>query len=516
MATLTLTPSTISHTLPAKFWGIGHSPYASNNDQPITAYKNLVLALNMEVFRAHSWGDGTDANQSQTLALKAMALDYGTTTILQLNADSVNVAQNPTGNYPNDIVAAGDGSASDMAATLASWIAAGIDVGWLEPYNEPYNNFVGGVGQNWKSVAAGYPGSSDNDKAGNACRDWSNIYQKQIYQGTSGSTPVAGCVIAGAARDYIYGEALRFLEPNVYIPSTPRSDTNYAFFDTYSCHAYFSAPSLQGALNAAFYTGAPDNTDASATSAFCNNFRTQLDSNGKSAADMIFTECANFNGGSDGAIFDAMYAVMFSRAQARWNVGCFIYHSIDTTNVDMVINDNNHTHATYQRTLRYRVMEQLVGPFCSGYKKQLFSDTSLSWSVAPGNTPASSSANAVPRLQVAAGLNPASTAIGVLIANIDLGTAESITLNLSPGYSMSGPATYTKMDGNVAYALPTDVASLATGNIAGTSNGSVTLTQSIAKEEAWLIVIPLTAPPAPVASGAPPPLAPPSGRGATW
>lgn len=493
MATLTL-PGSVSHTLPTKFWGIGHSRYAAHNDMPVTAYKTLCSALNMEVFRAHCWGGGTAASEVETAAMKQFAIDLGLTTMLQLNVDPNSASTDPRLNYPGDIKSSGsNGSPEDMATTLASWLSAGVDVQWLEPYNEPYNNYIssGGTvnGEGWKNTSAGY------GDPGDACSDWAAIYQKPTYQrlrAAGVTTPIAGCVIAGAARDYIYNEVLRWAEPHTRISGTPRTDSNYPYFDTFSCHAYLTATGTQSDLNSIFYTGAPDSDDRSAVTAFCNNWRANLNANGKSSADMIFSECAIFDGGSVGALTDTAYAVAFARNQARWNVGCFIYHSIDTTNADFIICDNGHTRSTYQRTYRYRCLQQLVGPFIRNYKSQLFSDNTLQWSSAPGSSSAGSQANSVPRLQIAAGLNSIASRYGILVANVDLGTAENLVVNLPSGVTMSGAATYAKVVGGVSYVLGNDTAAMPTGTISGTAAGSTSFTQSIGAGESWLIEIPIS------------------------
>lgn len=483
MATVAVNTGTVNHTLPDKFWGFNFSVGFNVGDFNQAQYKTFIQEIAPEVWRMHDFRRSNGALYSGFNTAKTFIQNVFPSAAIVLNPDSgpdalpsttnacstTNLATNGTGRSP-----------SDHAALLGAWLDAGINVRLYEFDNEPWGHCT-------SSSPFWYGGTGANPD-GYKCESWVSIHQRNFYSALSSaissrgaSTKVAGHVFA-TSEGYGYSWTQSFIDADAIqgACSSPYvgSGHNLPYFDEYVFHAYAVGADNQAKLNS-LLTDQTASPPTNGTSLFSKlkDTRTRLNNAGGSGKSMSFDEAGLNDTGTAAGLEDALYAIIAARYQATYNISSFCLHSANTgstTSPQFPIFTTT-DHVNYTRTVRSYQLRDITSPYIRTYKR-----TCVPTITGSGST---SGTYPVQRIQAVAGLNAAGTKLGVLLCNVDLTNAESVTIDLGSTVP-SGSAVVTFM------LTSTGVGAMPTTTVAPSGN---TFTRSIAAGSVQFFEIPLPA-----------------------
>ena len=504
-ASINLCPSSVDHTLPAKFWGYGFSQYYYNDlIQP--GYQQLFRQVAPEVFR-NQIGKGTNPGTpsspntllknmySLAQTMKSQGLDLGEIVNLESGPTSLPTTVSPAtiSNYDQT----GNRSPSNHGALVNWFMDGGVDVLGYEAYNEPANNerWYANTGTNGSRTQLDY----------NKAEAWAYVHQRQfadgVHQALSAkgrSVKVLGGVL-GTGEGYGTGFAQQFYTGSGTIISDgggwPWSTNNLAnttsgpIFDTYVFHPYPGNSDPQSGLNSLAYPTRTTN-NLSSLLAFMETTRSYLNANGGSSKQLAFDEGGFDLGTNVDALTEGVYAVLTARNQAHWNVP---YYTLWSANTNTVAGASiwplflTSDHVNFRNTIRSSAARDITGKFLHNYKKQLtgFNVATVGGS---GMTPGGAYTNPVQRIQATAGVNSDGTKMAVLAVNMDLTNSQPFQVNL--GTTATGPVTATYMTQTTA------VGNMPTTSISATN----TFTRTLEPGSEYLFEIPISGAPAPTVS----------------
>jgi hypothetical protein len=445
--TITLDGNSVKHTIPDKYAGLGGSSFRAANDFPVSGYRTALQNIAPEVLRWSAWKPvGTVASPiSDQAAMKALAVFLGSDVAHSMGPGSARPNASPSTKATNDttnVHADGEGSSpADVSAHYLDWINAGIDVRWVEPFNEPANSaapYTNGGGPWFGTTPSGGATQTDINKS----ESWSymahRLYRNKIRaDAIAAGKPVpkfAGGVIADT-QPYAQNWAKSFVSGAMIDGATwPWPDANYPYFDLYAFHAYGGGSTDQGLLNSinfdpATFAGANESV---AHRSFLRNMRAYMDAAGQPSKQLCWNE-----GGIDrftafAGLFDVINAILGFHSMSIFNIAYFAgwSYNVSPTNSAGIWALMS---SAYVVNTRGRFNRDFIFYYSRNYKRQLISGTTgvVTTDVTPSSGANLGSNNSVPRLNLCAGLNAAGDKIGMLIANGDLTNSGSLTVNLA-------------------------------------------------------------------------------------
>lgn len=505
MATITLDPGTVTHTLSNRIFATYVSTFF-HQDMLLSGFQSLYLSCGFELCRANfdykgcSYAGYADAKAFfQAVHPPEVMLQVPLCPALPLPSDNAS----PT--VAGDIATTGIDYTTAAAGNLyADWCNAGINVSQIEVGNEP--SFPGTNQRASELPAPGYfPPTVPNVPW---AIDWHNSHHKDYAaalrvkaSGLGRTVKIVGPVSA-ALRPGGYLYVKGFIDGSAQLQgANSNPPPNAAYADVLSVHTYGTdemSSNFQGRLNSIFQAGTPSSWATAQNFQNLTGIRTIMDANGMRAPVSIseFSLADNQNpltyisATGDAA---AVIAVCNGNLPSgkNWNVESLVFtafnRGVSTTEGDLFSGSPDSAGTNH----RFYILRDLLGPFLKQYKLQL--DPTISGS---GNTPSvtvnSCTATATSRIKAAAGLNSDRSRLAVLVANVDVATAESVTINygIVPVGQVSG-----------VY-LPQNQGRSPLPGIAPFSAGT-SFTKTLNPGEVYLFVIPISGSAPPPPPGAP-------------
>ncbi len=468
-ASINLCPSTVDHTLPAKFWGYGFSQYYYNDIiQP--GYQQLFKQVAPEVIRnqiGKATNNGTPASPNTLLknmyslaqTMKSQGLNLGVILNMESGPASLPSTVSPasTSNYDNT----GNRSPANEGALTNWFMDGGVDVLGVEFYNEPGGN------EKWYTEPTGYTGQLYVQEREN----WSYVHQRQyadgIHQalGPKGRSAKILAAVQGTgegygesrAQDFFCGCGTTVTSGGGWPWTTDNlgSTGSGPIFDVYVFHPYPAGGGAQSGINSLAYPTLVWQHQSSLL-AFMEAARSYLNAHGASGKQLAYDEGGfDLNSNVD-ALTEGVYAVLTARNQAHWNIP---YYTLWSANTNTAAGANiwplflTSDHVTFRTTIRSSAARDITGKFLHNYKRQLtgYNVANVNGS---GMTPGGTNTNPVQRIQATAGLSADGTKMAVLAVNMDLNSSQPFQVNL--GTTATGSVTATYMTQNTAVgAMPT-------------------------------------------------------------
>lgn len=504
MATVTLTPGTVTHVLADKFYGLNFAPFF-RQDMLNTQWRALTSALQMEILRAHQWN--WDANYPGWDDIRVGVPLLSPSPVVQLQ---INPAPEvlPATKAPNDLTNFHTGArgATAFADLYAEYIAAGIVVPWVEMGNEPSNLFTttgtNGMGATAHySAVSGYANGAGEQTVRRHAETWNIVHMRRWADAIRARAATLGKAVKISG--FSWGNSQGLFDRNSMLKwldgtplpngqSNPNTvDSNMAWLDQLVDHPYAglagTGETTQAALNGIVYL--PFTEGKTNLSGFYEEMRSALDARGGSAKTVAWNEGSSI--GSDArisALADIATAIVGAAQQKRWNLDMCVYHSVnrigtgDTGNPGLYRVDGS---GTFVPTTRYYSQRDIISPFLRLYKRQIIASAATApIATGSGFTPATSNANSVGRILRAAGVNADGSKIGVLLVNLDLSTGESVTVNF--GATATTDATLVRLPSTAG-----QTSQMVAGTISGTS-GQTSTTVTLGPGEGLLVEVPIT------------------------
>jgi hypothetical protein len=267
--------------------------------------------------------------------------------------------------------------------------------------------------------------------------------------------------------------------------------------DAYSTHAYTSpspcARTNQAYLNQVVWPTFEEGTDRSGYAAGLLRLRSLLDARGGPRGQAMPIAQTEYEppqyyrdaAYAPGALADILTAIASAVHQGQAKLAMTVF--MDVHRDDQTLNGGHGDslilyNGSFVGSVRYYALRDMVLPFLRTYKDQVaFTDPAES---GVGLTPPSGADNPVPRIYLGAGLNADRTKLGVLVANLDLTSSQSFTLDL--GTTAAGPITGKQL-------LQTQPIGSAIPSLAPFGSGLSSLALTLAAGEARYLEIPLPA-----------------------
>jgi hypothetical protein len=486
MATGSINPGVVHHVLPKYFQGYTISVFCHASNQNY-ALQKLAYDLKPEVIRTEAGTDNTtvaDDFKALMLALQTgnlntqgqfAPLDFAIVAGLHMGPISIPSSFRPTQiSGPNDI--AGTGTAAspvDAMTVYTDWVNSGLKVLWIQPYNEPTNQYLicGNVDSDLRRPWYCYTTGQDSRTAWGQADDWASVHHRYFYtqvQSTYSSLAAShsglvkpkvclGVCSTGQADELtVMRAAITGGMMNIQGYTWPQPDNNINYFETADWHPYTSGDggtSQQSHLNSLVFNPSTEGNFNTSAIWSATKIRATLDANGGSAKTTGWSEAAywqNTASPQGGPLAHAIYAVICANNQAAWKLDFITINSLcqDVAGKNFLngpggVPDNGtptspSTPTGWTPNARYYSWRDLCAPYLNAYKKQLNPTVTGS-----GSTPATTDNNSVPRIQMSAGLNNAGDKLGILVCNMDLTTAENVVINL--GLTAAGPITGKKL-----------------------------------------------------------------------
>lgn len=505
MATVTVNPNSVKHTLPAVYYGWNHAAFF-HQDTIAASWQAAMNTIAPEIMRAHNWGYAYSYAGHANMRTGFKALTPDPKVMLQGDAFPAAVPATLSPVDTSNRATAFDKSPSGVDDLLQAYLDAGLDVDWYEPYNEPTNCISDASparGNSWYASWTGYGNGDTAQEIRRHAETWAIVHARQWVIAIDAKAAALGISIkriwhswGSSANDSFNETSMERTIDGTPLPNgqtNPNSsDSNLPYFDVLNIHAYpggISTGGDQARVNSYMY---PSYT-ASKGSIYGTwlKAREVLDARDS-------TKKIGFNEGPSlpdntaiGSFEDVQLAILACIYQAKFKMDFAVFHSSNRG----IVGDEGHsifnpsvTPSTATLNTRGRVHRDLISPFMRLYKQQLIGGASAANPPAEitgsGDTPATVAANAVKRIWCAAGKNQSGDKIAFLLANLDKTNSESVTLQF--GAVSNGNATYTQLDASVAGLSWTPL----TGTMATNGNSSHTFT--IAAGDAYLIQVPIS------------------------
>jgi uncharacterized repeat protein (TIGR02059 family) len=503
VATITVDPDTVTHTLPDAFYGWNFAAFF-HSDATVASWQSAMNSIAPEIMRAHMWGYPYDYAGHTNCRNGFAALNPQPKVSLQGDAfpASVPATLSPvdTGNRPS----ASNKSPSGVDDLLQGYLDAGLDVQWYEPYNEPTNcvsDASPATNKSWYASWTGYGNGQTAQQIRRHSESWAIVHARHWTIAVDAKVDSLGRSIKRLWHSWGSSGNDSFNENSMIqtIDGTPlpngqtnpnSTDSNLAYFDVLNIHAYpgGSGSTEQGRVNSYAY---PTYTQSKG-SIYGTWLKARAVLDARDSTKMIaFNEGPSLpDDRAVGSFEDVLLALLACVYQSKFKIDHAVFHSANRG----IVGDEGHsifdpsvTPSSSTLNTRGRVHRDLISPFIRLYKRQLIGGASASNPpseiAGSGSTPASSQDNSVPRIWSAAGLNEAGDTIGFLLANLDKTNNESVTLEF--GATATGDATYAQLDRSTAGQNTTPP----TGTFPTDGNTSHTFT--LAAGDAYLIQVPV-------------------------
>lgn len=510
MASFTIDPATITYTLNSLCAGVNINEYVSA-DMDNAFYRTLCRDLGMEIVRTtalnagqsnvawHDWRDFFQYMQGQ------LGSNFGV--LLNTTAMPNPVSQGTSATSITASIDVHSGFApADHATMYEEWVTSPYNInviGW-EWSNEPENMTDAAVMHPPWFDPAVYGAVGAQERAVDWCtiahRNVVSTYTSKISAlGRTGLTKIVGSeefgIVSGAAYDYVKAFVLGTITSGA--GSNPNSPTsNIGYTDTVAFHDYaggFGIANYQGLANAYFYdSGADESTwntetgDPAFSGSSKSKFRSGtrlirgiLDANGGSSVTMLIGEGAGglfYPGGTQdltkpNPLIDIAQAISFCQVAGTYkldSLNCWSMNRSGDVENFILIEDgsspqNPTSEAGFLPGRKYYAAKDFYFKYMRLYKQQV----QVTITSAAGNSPSSASVNAVPRIQICAGLNSDKTKMAIMVTNVDLATAEQA--NISWG-------TTTAQGNIVGVSCPVDQGNAALTAITSFGSGATSLT----------------------------------------
>ena len=447
---ITINPSVITHTLSDHACGWNTSDYCYG-DFANPALRSLCAAAKPELIRFCPLN--RPSSYPAYGIFKAFALHMqqqcGTKAILHAN---VAPSPYPTGSayQATDTPTGAPGhSAADRAALFQEWITAGVDVKYLQVFNEAANNV-------FATASNGVPYFLPEGSVGAQTRsvDWETINLRHI-------TPALTAKIAALGRTdlttiHVFDEAclsntIGYQYTKSHLLGTPlmtsgtttphTSPSNIPHIGILGLHVYDCLGNVtsQTRLNAFFWNQA--NTEAAylaegpkaTLTATTRWLRAVLDANGGSHIPMGITEGGGLTPNTHNALFDVAQAIAFCQIAGTHRLDHLLIHAMnrsDPHTEEMILLEDGVTPPSTEQGwlpgVRYYAFKDVWGKYMRLAKRQV----RVTINTPAGNSPATANNNPVPRIQAVAGLSADDKTLYLMVANIDLTASEQLAYEI--------------------------------------------------------------------------------------